>query len=60
MRCVRYSVVRLEMICFIDRSDGTEDMRVDWTAILPYTICQRQFGPGNREVKVYSQGGMKA
>ena len=24
------------MICFTECSDGTEDMRVDWTAILPY------------------------
>ena len=23
------------MVCFTECSDGTEDMRVDWTAILP-------------------------
>ena len=27
------------MICFTECSDGTEGMRVDWTAILPYVRC---------------------
>ena len=27
------------MICFTECSDGTEDMRVDWTAILPFVGC---------------------
>ena len=29
------------MICFTERSDVTEDMRVDWTAILPFVGCNK-------------------
>ena len=29
------------MICFTECWDGTEDMRVDWTAILPFVGCNK-------------------